>query len=66
MTTLLRQYPRPEIEVDRTGYGLRIRAIRKLADGRRHVPGDQSTVSTGHLYSHEQRNDHHPMACASR
>ena len=37
MTTLLRQYPRPEIEVDRTGYGLRIRAIRKLADGRRHV-----------------------------
>ena len=37
MTTLLRQYPRPEINVDRTGYGLRIKAIRDLADGRRHV-----------------------------
>ena len=37
MMTLLREYPRPEIIVDRTGYGLRIRAIRDLADGRRHV-----------------------------
>lgn len=37
MTELLREYPRPDIEVEHTAFGLRLRAVRTLADDRRHV-----------------------------
>ncbi|MDX1718043.1 MAG: aromatic ring-hydroxylating dioxygenase subunit alpha, partial [Anderseniella sp.] len=37
MTQLLREYPRPEINVEETGTGLRIIALRHLDDGRTHV-----------------------------
>ncbi|MEM8838561.1 MAG: aromatic ring-hydroxylating dioxygenase subunit alpha [Pseudomonadota bacterium] len=37
MTQLLRDYPRPEIRVDDTAYGLRLTALRHMADGRTHV-----------------------------
>ncbi|MGI9411280.1 MAG: Rieske 2Fe-2S domain-containing protein [Hyphomicrobiaceae bacterium] len=37
MTQLLREYPRPEIKVEETDYGLRLIALRALADGRTHV-----------------------------
>jgi nitrite reductase/ring-hydroxylating ferredoxin subunit len=37
MTRLLREYPRPTIEVDTTAYGLRITALRKLDNERTHV-----------------------------
>lgn len=37
MTKLLRDYPRPEIRVDETEYGLRLTALRHLDDGRTHV-----------------------------
>ncbi|MEC9344675.1 MAG: aromatic ring-hydroxylating dioxygenase subunit alpha [Pseudomonadota bacterium] len=37
MTKLLRDYPRPDIRVDRTGYGMRLTALRHMADGRTHV-----------------------------
>lgn len=37
MTQLLRDYPRPEITVEDTDYGLRLIALRKLQDGRTHV-----------------------------
>jgi len=37
MTQLLRDYPRPEIEVEETEYGLRLVALRHLDDGRTHV-----------------------------
>ncbi|MBC8475743.1 MAG: aromatic ring-hydroxylating dioxygenase subunit alpha [Gammaproteobacteria bacterium] len=37
MTTLLREFPRPQIEVDRTEYGLRLRTVRDLGDDHRHV-----------------------------
>lgn len=37
MTRLLREYPRPEIGVEETDYGLRVTALRHLADGRTHV-----------------------------
>ncbi len=37
MTQLLRQYPRPEIEVEETDYGMRLVALRHLQDGRTHV-----------------------------
>lgn len=37
MTRLLREYPRPEIRVDDTDYGLRLTALRRLKDGRTHV-----------------------------
>ena len=37
MTKLLRDYPRPEIQVEETGYGLRLTALRHLDDGRTHV-----------------------------
>ncbi|XDA98261.1 aromatic ring-hydroxylating dioxygenase subunit alpha [Sulfitobacter sp. LCG007] len=37
MTRLLREYPRPEINVEETDYGLRIIALRHLDDGRTHV-----------------------------
>ncbi len=37
MTRLLREYPRPEITVEDTDYGLRLTALRHLADGRTHV-----------------------------
>ncbi len=37
MTKLLREYPRPDILVDETDYGLRLTALRHLDDGRTHV-----------------------------
>ncbi|MBV7377582.1 aromatic ring-hydroxylating dioxygenase subunit alpha [Maritimibacter dapengensis] len=37
MTKLLRDYPRPEINVDETDYGLKITALRHMEDGRTHV-----------------------------
>jgi hypothetical protein len=37
MTKLLRDYPRPEISVEETDYGLKLTALRHLDDGRTHV-----------------------------
>ena len=37
MTQLLRDYPRPDIRVDETPYGMRLTALRHLDDGRTHV-----------------------------
>lgn len=37
MTKLLRDYPRPEIDVEETDYGMRLIALRHLRDGRTHV-----------------------------
>ncbi|MFY0610430.1 MAG: aromatic ring-hydroxylating dioxygenase subunit alpha [Hyphomicrobiaceae bacterium] len=37
MTQLLRDYPRPEIQVEQTNYGLRLVALRHLDDERTHV-----------------------------
>ncbi|MGB7206608.1 MAG: aromatic ring-hydroxylating dioxygenase subunit alpha, partial [Anderseniella sp.] len=37
MTQLLREYPRPDIHVEETDYGLRLIALRHLDDGRTHV-----------------------------
>ena len=37
MTQLLRDYPRPEIQVTDTDYGMRLTALRHLPDGRSHV-----------------------------
>ncbi|QRG06912.1 aromatic ring-hydroxylating dioxygenase subunit alpha [Xanthobacter dioxanivorans] len=37
MTQLLRDYPRPEIRVEETEYGLRLLALRHMGDGKTHV-----------------------------
>lgn len=37
MTKVLRDFPRPEIEVDQTDYGLRITSLRKISDKHTHV-----------------------------
>jgi phenylpropionate dioxygenase-like ring-hydroxylating dioxygenase large terminal subunit len=37
MTQLLRDYPRPDITVEETDYGMRLIALRHLEDGRTHV-----------------------------
>lgn len=37
MTQLLRDYPRPEITIEDTDYGMRLIALRRLQDGRTHV-----------------------------
>ncbi|MGI9318511.1 MAG: Rieske 2Fe-2S domain-containing protein [bacterium] len=37
MTRLLRQFPRPEIKVESTDYGLRLLTLRRLDQGRMHV-----------------------------
>jgi phenylpropionate dioxygenase-like ring-hydroxylating dioxygenase large terminal subunit len=37
MTKLLRDYPRPEIQVEETEFGLRLIALRHMEDGRTHV-----------------------------
>lgn len=37
VTRILRDFPRPEIEVDETIYGLRIYALRDIDEGRRHI-----------------------------
>lgn len=37
MTQLLREYPRPDIKVEETDYGMRLIALRHLEDGRTHV-----------------------------
>lgn len=37
MTQLLREYPRPEIQVEETDYGLRLIALRHMDDARTHV-----------------------------
>jgi len=37
MTKLLRDYPRPEIGVEETEFGLKLTALRRMEDGRTHV-----------------------------
>ena len=37
MTQILREYPRPDIEVEQTDYGLKITALRRLNNGQTHV-----------------------------
>jgi len=37
MTQLLRDYPRPEIHVDETAYGMKLTALRHLNNGKTHV-----------------------------
>jgi nitrite reductase/ring-hydroxylating ferredoxin subunit len=37
MTRLLREHDRPKIEVERTDYGMRLFALRRIDDGRTHV-----------------------------
>ncbi|KAE9630548.1 aromatic ring-hydroxylating dioxygenase subunit alpha [Parasedimentitalea maritima] len=37
ITKVLRDYPRPEIQVDETGYGLKLTALRHLDGGQTHV-----------------------------
>src|SRR5690606_8491240 len=37
MTQLLREYPRPDIKVEETDYGLRLISLRHMNDGRSHV-----------------------------
>lgn len=37
MTQLLREYPRPEIEIADTDYGMKLTALRHMPDGRSHV-----------------------------
>ena len=37
MTQILRDYPRPDINVDETDYGMRITSLRHMTDGRTHV-----------------------------
>jgi len=37
MTKLLRDYPRPEISVEETDYGMQLTALRHMEDGRTHV-----------------------------
>lgn len=37
MTQLLREYPRPDIRVEDTDYGMRLISLRQMADGRAHV-----------------------------
>lgn len=37
MTKLLRDYPRPDVSVEQTEYGMRLVALRHLDDGRTHV-----------------------------
>ena len=37
MTQLLREYPRPDIEVEETDFGLKITALRRLNNGHTHV-----------------------------
>ncbi len=37
MTQLLREYPRPEISVEDTDYGMKLTALRHMPDGRSHV-----------------------------
>ena len=37
MTRLLRDYPRPEIEVEETGYGMKVTALRHMENGKTHV-----------------------------
>lgn len=37
MTRLLREYPRPDIKVEETDYGMRLISLRHMEDGRTHV-----------------------------
>lgn len=37
MTQLLREYPRPELSVEKTSYGMRLTALRHMRDGKTHV-----------------------------
>ena len=37
MTKLLRDYPRPDIQIEKTDYGLKLTALRHMNDGRTHV-----------------------------
>jgi phthalate 4,5-dioxygenase oxygenase subunit len=66
MTQLLREYPRPEINVEETGTGLRIIALRHLDDGRTHVRVTNQVFPGSHLHPDVKRDDHHPVARAGR
>ena len=37
MTQVLREHARPEIRVERTDYGMRLFALRRLSDAQTHV-----------------------------
>ncbi|MDP4595249.1 MAG: aromatic ring-hydroxylating dioxygenase subunit alpha, partial [Beijerinckiaceae bacterium] len=37
MTRLLREYPRPELRIEKTNYGMRLYALRHMRDGNTHV-----------------------------
>ena len=66
MTRLLRDYPRPEIRVEETDYGMRLTALRHLDDGRTHVRVTNQIFPAGDHHPDEPRDDHHPVACAGR
>jgi phenylpropionate dioxygenase-like ring-hydroxylating dioxygenase large terminal subunit len=46
MTKILRDYPRPDIVVDETDFGMRLTSLRHMADGRTHVR------ITNHIFPH--------------
>ena len=45
MTRIMREFPRPRIEVEPTDYGMRIVTLRQISDARHACPRHQPAVS---------------------
>ena len=66
MTQIMREFPRPRIEVEPTDYGFRLITLRQIRDDKRTCARDQSDLSQRLHHSDEPRDDDLAMARADR
>ena len=66
MTQIMREFPRPRIEVEPTDYGLRLATLRQIDATQGACAGDQSGLPQRLRHSAEPRDDDHAMARAGR
>ncbi len=66
MTQIMREFPRPQIEVEPTDYGMRIVTLRRISDANDPCAGDQPGVPARLLHPDVERDDDHAVARADR
>ena len=66
MTKIMREFPRPRIEVEPTDYGFRLVTLRQISDAERACARHQSDVPQRLHHSDEPGDDDLAMACADR
>ena len=66
MTQIMREFPRPRIEVEPTEFGFRIATLRQISAAQHACPRHQSGVSERLHDPDEPGDDDQPVACADR